>query len=323
MAPNGKSEIFTILGAGGSIGNALTHELLAAGKQVRLMSRSGTSWPGAETVRGDVTSLRETVDALKRSRVAFLCVGLRYDTRVWSDLWPRIMANVIEACLVNDTRLVFFDNVYMYGLVEGAMTENTPYQPCSRKGEIRAAIATQMETAMSRGHLRGIIARSADLYGPYATRSSIPYLLVFDRLQNGKQAQWLANDRLPHSFSYTRDCAKALVLLSAQEDALNQVWHLPTAHPAIDGLTFIGLVATASGVAPRHTVLRKWMIRLAGLADPTLRELYEMLYQQDHPYHFDSTKFERAFSFVPTSYPDGIRDTLRFLLPHGTAQHSP
>ncbi len=321
MAPNGKSEISTILGAGGSIGNALTHELLAAGKHVRLMSRSGASWPGAESVRGDVTSLRDVADALKRSRVAFLCVGLRYDTRIWSDLWPRIMANVIEACLVNDTRLVFFDNVYMYGLVEGAMTENTPYRPCSRKGEIRAAIATQMENAMSRGHLHGIIARSADLYGPYATMSSVPYVLVFDRLRNGKRAQWLCNERVPHSFSYTRDCAKALVLLSAREDALNQVWHLPTAHPAIDGMAFIDLAANASGVAPRYTVLRKWMIRLSGLTDPTVREVYEMLYQQEHPYHFDSTKFERAFGFVPTPYSDGIRDTVRFLNPHNAERH--
>ena len=30
-------------------------------------------------------------------------------------------------------RLMFFDNVYMYGKVDGRMTEETPFNPCSRK----------------------------------------------------------------------------------------------------------------------------------------------------------------------------------------------
>lgn len=36
-------------------------------------------------------------------------------------------------------------NVYMYGNVAGPMTENTPYAPCSKKGEIRTKIATACE----------------------------------------------------------------------------------------------------------------------------------------------------------------------------------
>lgn len=35
--------------------------------------------------------------------------------------------NAIEACKVNKAKLIFFDNVYMYGKVDGKMTEETPY----------------------------------------------------------------------------------------------------------------------------------------------------------------------------------------------------
>src|SRR5436305_9809098 len=53
-----------------------------------------------------------------------------------------MMRNAIEAAKGANTRLVFFDNVYMYGKVEGVMTEQTPFHPYSKKGEIRAQIAT-------------------------------------------------------------------------------------------------------------------------------------------------------------------------------------
>ena len=33
----------------------------------------------------------------------------------------------------------------------------------------------------------------------------------------------------------------------------------------------------------------------------------EMYYQYDHDYNFNSSKFEKAFNFKPTSYADGIK----------------
>ena len=59
-------------------------------------------------------------------------------------MWPRIMTNTIEACKRAGAKLIFFDNVYMYGKVSGPMTEETPFNPCSKKGEIRAKIATTL-----------------------------------------------------------------------------------------------------------------------------------------------------------------------------------
>ena len=46
---------------------------------------------------------------------------------------------------------------------------------------------------------------------------------------------------------------------------------------------------------------------VAGFFDADIRESYEMLYQYDSEYLFDSTRFSTAFHFIPTSYEDGIR----------------
>jgi FlaA1/EpsC-like NDP-sugar epimerase len=50
----------TILGAGGSIGNALTSQLLKTNDAIRLVSRSGYSVRGTESVKADLTSYEQT-----------------------------------------------------------------------------------------------------------------------------------------------------------------------------------------------------------------------------------------------------------------------
>ena len=49
------------------------------------------------------------------------------------------------------------------------------------------------------------------------------------------------------------------------------------------------------------------MIKAMGIFNPLMRELGEMLYQYDRDYIFDSTKFEKAYDFTPTPYPEGAR----------------
>ena len=51
------------------------------------------------------------------------------------------------------------------------------------------------------------------------------------------------------------------------------------------------------------------MLRVAGWFDPLVAESYEMLYQSEAPYLFDSRKFAREFGFEGTPYADGIRAT--------------
>ena len=297
----------TILGAGGAIGTELLNELVRKRKPVRLVGRSPKQVQGvAETVSADLSDLAQTISAVAGSTVVYLLVGLKYEVKVWRELWPRIMSNAIEACKLANAKLIFFDNVYMYGKVVGPMTENTPLNPCSRKGEIRAQIANTLLDEVKAGKLTAMIARSADFYGPDA-KTSVPNLLVFERLAKGAKPSCLVSDSVPHSYTYTPDAGKSLALLADTETAWNQTWHVPTAPKPPDGGDFIRLAAKEFAVEPKYRILSRPLIKIGGFFDSDIRESYEMLYQSDSPYVFDSSKFTKAFYQEPTPYAEGVR----------------
>lgn len=299
----------TILGAGGAIGNELV-KLLAARKQpFRLVGRKPVPTAGAaEVVPADLTDMDQTVRAVAGSSVVHLLAGLQYDHKVWAEQWPRIMANTIEACKRAGARLIFFDNVYMYGRVAGAMTEESPFNPCSKKGEIRARIATTLMNEWKAGALTAMIARAADFYGPGA-KTGGANVMVFEPMSKGQTPMCLVDDSLPHSFTYTPDAAGALMTLAASEATWNQTWHVPTTPNPLTGKEFVTEAAEAMGVPAKCRILGRPMVRIVGWFQPVVGELYEMLYQNDSPYLFDSSKYTKAFGFTGTPYAEGIRAT--------------
>ena len=299
----------TILGAGGAIGTQLLEELVRTQQPVRLVGRNPSKSQGAtETVSADISDLAQTISAVAGSTVVHLLVGLKYEAKVWRELWPRIMSNAIEACKRANARLIFFDNVYMYGKVVGAMTEETAFNPCSKKGEIRAQIANTLLNEVKAGKLTAMIARSADFYGPNAM-TSVANLLIFERLAKGAKPSCLVSDSVPHSYTYTPDAGKSLALLADTEMAWNQTWHVPTAPKPSNGREFIELVAKEFAVEPKYRILSRPLIKIGGLFDSDIRESYEMLYQSDSAYVFDSSKYTKAFGYEPTSYAEGVRCT--------------
>jgi nucleoside-diphosphate-sugar epimerase len=174
-----------------------------------------------------------------------------------------------------------------------------------------------LEEEIKKGNLRAIIARAADFYGPYCEKTSIPFILGIQNLAKGRKAQWLVNTKPKHSYTYTADCGKALYLLATNESAYNQVWHLPTASPPLTGDQFIQLAAKYLNTKPGTFLLKYWIIKLTGIFSKQIDELYEMLYQNKYDYIFDSSKFEKCFNFKPTSYEEGIIDTIRFAKAEG------
>ena len=299
--------LHVILGAGGAVGTPLAAELLARGRRVRAVSRGGRAPAGADVVRADLNDPGGVLRAVEPGSAVHLLAGLKYDRRVWQEQWPRIMRNVVRACSEKGARLIFFDNVYLYGRVDGPMTEDTPVRPTSRKGETRAGVIDFLQNEIAAGRVTAAVARSADFYGPHADKTSVVSILVLQRLAAGKSAQVMAHADTRHSYTFTLDCARALCVLAEADDAFGQTWHLPTAQPALTGRELVNLAAEALGVAPRVSVMPAWMIKAAGLVVPMMRELGEMLYQNDRDYLFDSSKFERRFGFAPTPYADGIR----------------
>jgi nucleoside-diphosphate-sugar epimerase len=301
----------TILGSSGIIGTELAKSLLQYTDKIRLVSRKPKLVnPTDQLVIADLTNAQQVLSAVEGSQVVYLTVGLQYKISVWQKQWPIIMQNVIAACKTHKAKLVFFDNVYVYGLVNGWMKEDTRVNPISKKGEVRAQIAQMIMSEVEKGNLDAIIARAADFYGPNTPLSFVT-VTVFNNYKKGKKAQWFIDANKKHSMTYTPDAGKATALLGNTNSAYNQVWHLPTDKNVLTGKEFIELAAKEFGVKPNYTVLKMWMIQMAGYFIPVVKESIEMLYQNENDYLFESTKFEKAFNFKPTRYQDGIAATVK------------
>jgi nucleoside-diphosphate-sugar epimerase len=300
----------TILGANGVIARELSRALAGSTDRIRQVSRHPRRVnPKDEMIVADLLDPDATAQAVAGSEVAYLVAGLKYDTAVWQAQWPRVMRNAIDACKRSSARLVFFDNVYAYGHVDGVMTEATPFNPCSRKGEVRAKIATALLDEMRAGELQAMIVRSADFYGPGATQS-FPHATVFERLKAGKTPQWIGNPKAVHTFTFTPDAGRAVAVLGQSANAYGQTWHLPTTKEPLSGEGFVRLACELAGRPYALQVAPRWVLRLMGMFMPVLRENDEMMYQFNYDYRFDSSKIERKFGLAPTSYRQGIAASL-------------
>ncbi len=300
----------TILGSNGVIGQNIAKTLPQYTNKIRLVSRQPKKVNETdELIAADLLIAEQVNNAVKGSETVFLTAGILYRIKLWREQWPVIMSNVIEACKYHNSKLVFFDNVYSYGKVSGWMTEETSYNPCSKKGEVRASIARKLMDETKTGNLQAMIVRGADFYGPQ-TPLSFLNAMVFENMAKGKKAQLMLNDSTKHSFTYTPDAGKATALLGNTASAYNQVWHVPTDKNALTGKEIVELVAHAFHLEPKYQVLPKWMIQMAGLFNGDIREAVEMLYQNENDYLFSSEKFEKAFpDFNITSYKEGIEQT--------------
>jgi nucleoside-diphosphate-sugar epimerase len=298
----------TILGAGGAVANALTRELMTTNETIRLVSRKPVKITGKNITwqKADLLNYDEVLSAAQGSTVIYLVAGLVYDKDIWKAQWPVVMQNVINATKATGARLIFFDNVYMYGLVNGPMKEDTPYHPNSAKGETRAGIATMLMDEVKAGNIRATIARAPDFYGTDSLNSFVD-MMVLTKYAAKQTAQWIGNPEKKHNFIYIPDAGKAMFLLGQNPDSDNQVWHLPTA-PAITGKQFIDIAARVYKVKPKFMRISKFMLWLIGLFQKVVMGTVEMYYQYNHDYIFDSSKFEKAFNFKPTSYEDGLKD---------------
>ena len=294
----------TILGAGGNIGADLARQLIAYTPRIRLVARNPKSVnPTDELMPADLLDGNQVDRAVAGSEVVYITIGFPYSTKVWQQSWPPFINNVVAACQKHGAKLVFFDNVYMYDRSTfGHMTEESPINPPSEKGKVRAQIADMILSEVKKGTLTALIARSADFYGPGGT-NSVLQTLVTDNLRKGKKSNWPVDADKTHNFTFTPDAAKATALLGNTPDAYNQVWHLPTDPTPLTGRQWAALFAEAMSGKSGVQVMPPWLFGVLGVFIPFLGEFKPMLYQYDQDYHFDSRKFSQRFTDFITTTP--------------------
>ncbi len=302
----------TILGAGGGAGTEITRELSNYTKEIRIVSRNPKKVNDTDQLmKADLTDPKQLDEAVKGSEIVYVTIAFPYNIKAWRELWPMFMKNLIETCSKYKTKIVFVDNVYMYDpRYLSDMTEETPMNPVSEKGEVRAEVAKMLMDAVEKNRVEAIIARAPDFYGPGVIGSML-YQTVYLKLVKDKNPQWLGKLDVIHSFIYSKDIGKAVALLGNTTDAYNQVWHLPTTDQKLTNRQWIELMMKAMNKQKKIQVMPDWMISALGIFVPILKELNDVGYQFRQDYFFNSSKFNTRFNYKPISPEDGIREMVK------------
>lgn len=309
-------ELHVVFG-GGQVGQPLARNLLELGKRVRIVKRSAGEVPeGVDLMRGDAAVLEFCVEAARGASTVYHCMNPPYYARVWAELVPRYMDNLITAATRSGARLVVLDNVYMLGRPEGRpLDEDTPMRPCSRKGEIRAQAAERMWEAHRRGDVRATTGRASDFYGPGGTLTHLGDQFWRPAIA-GNRARVLVNPDAIHTYHYIPDVATGLATLGmASDDVYGRPWMLPCA-PA---QTLRALVARFSRELGRQIELitvPRTVVRMLALVVPFLREIDEMLYQWDEPFVINDSHFRTRFGQQPQDVERAAADTVAWAKTH-------
>jgi len=207
------------------------------------------------------------------------------------------------------------DNLYMYGPVEGPMTEDLPYAADFPKGRARAQVAEKILNAHQEGRISATIGRASDYFGPGGVNTTLG-ATIFAAAAAGKTARWVGAMDRPHTVNYLPDIAAGLVTLGENPKADGRAWHLPVG-PPLTGEQFLALVWKAAGGKPKSAGLGRGMQRLVGAFNPIVKELGETWYQRDRAWIVDDSAFRAAFGDGQvTPHEQAIAETVAWFEQH-------
>ncbi len=286
-----------VLGGNGAIGRATLAEILARGLDARALTRSDADARDADALK----------KALEGAEVVYVCVGLPYNSAIWTTGFPAISDALVAACEEVGARIVYFDNAYLYGPapLPVPFDEETPRHPPSKKGKARKTAVEVIMAAHRAGRVQTTVGRAADFYGPGAVNSPF-YFSFLENMLEGRSPRVAMPEGPVHTYAYTNDMGRGLVELALDEGACGEEFHLPVG-PPVKVSDMAALFNKELGTSLK--VLHIPDVVLSGLAlvSPLIREVQEMRYQYKTDYVMSDAKFRSRFpQFTVTSYADGV-----------------
>jgi nucleoside-diphosphate-sugar epimerase len=300
------SKLHVVFGSSGGIGNAVTRDLARRGERVRGVNRSGSAIvpSGVELVAAEATSLDDVRRAVDGASVIYNC------------LFPTVQDAIIEAVAEIEATIVLASTLYMYDPTAGPMSETSPHSYGNREGgTFYAEVADQLLAAHQAGRVPGVVARASDIYGPNV-RHGIGRDQVFGPVSEGKPANFLGDLDVLHTYTFADDCARALITLGEQPEALGQIWHLPSTEP-IATRELLNMIFAELEIEPRIRVANGLLLSGLALFNSQMKQLKrEKVYQFQVPWLVDHSKFEQAFGSHTTPHPDAVKRTVAWFKEH-------
>ena len=263
---------------------------------------------GASFAPADALDRDAVVKAARGSGQFVVAIGFPYSGVVWREAWPKAIANFVAACKATGARMVFIDNLYMYGPQTAPLVETMPLCDKGWKPAARSAATRVWTAAAAAGEARVAALRAPDFYGPGVGNSFLGDTSI-GKLAAGKPAVFIGSPDVLHDYAYVPDIARAATtLLAAPDSAFGQAWHVPCA-PTRTTRDILKIAAQALNVKLRISAIPAWMLGASGMFSPLLRELPEMRFQWDRPYHVDASRFAAAFWSDATPFESGVPET--------------
>jgi nucleoside-diphosphate-sugar epimerase len=310
------SELHVVLGTG-AIGRAIAEELIQRGKTVRMVNRSGKlaeAPTGVEIVAADLYNSGKVGEVTKGAQVVYQAAQPNYNE--WPEKFPPLQQAIIDGLTSSNAKLVLVENLYMYGATNGIpMTEELPHNAHTRKGRVRSEMSKAAFAAHQAGKVRVTTARGSDFFGPWGLGSAMGERTFYPLLQ-GRAAGQVGDIDAPHSFTYTKDFGKALVILGERDEADGQAWHVPNDMPRITQREMVKLIAKEMGIEPKVSSMGKFMMMIGGLFIPEAKESVEMMYEFEQPFIVDSSRFENTFGMQATPMQEAIKETIAWYKSH-------
>ena len=252
------------------------------------------------------------------AKTIICALGLPYFSDLWETGWPLAMTNTLAACEANGAKLVFADNLYLYGPQNQPLIEDLSAVDYGRKPKARTAVTRLWQAAHAAGRVKVAAVRSPDFYG-HGVVQSVLGSASLPPLAEGKTARLLGNADLPHDVAHVSDYARAVItLLDAPDDAYGQAWHVPCA-ATLTLRQHLQIAADALDVPLKLSVLPGWLAMPLGVFIPFVREGVEMQFLFDRPYIVDSSKFRSRFWSDVVPFEVGLAATARSFVPRDAA----
>ncbi len=294
-----RQKLHAILGTG-PLARATAAALIARGYAVRFVSLSGrmSDRPaGTELLQADLLDIDASIGALSGAEVVHFCAQPPYHQ--WVDKFDALQSAAIAAAKRLGSRLIVAENLYGYGPSRVPLREDLPLRPTSRKGEVRARMHLALLAEHRSGNLRVAVARASDFYGPGVLGSVVGERFMKAVLA-GKSVEVMGNPDVPHAYTYIEDFGAAMAVLGTSDEALGDVWHVPSA-PAVSTRRFAELAFKVAGFGPaRLRRMSRVEMRVIGIFVPPVRESIEMLYEFEEAFLVDHTKFAARFGDIAT-----------------------
>lgn len=301
-----------ILGATGGVGGALTEVLLARGWTIRALTRDP-----ARAAAGRASKIQWIQgDAMDRAAVAKAAEGCSLlvhavnppGYRDWDKLVLPMMDNSIAAARAAGARVLLPGTVYNYGPdAFPVLREDSPQQPSTRKGKIRA----EMERRLEESGVPALVVRAGDFFGGGKSGAS---WFAQGLVKAGKPLEQITRPGkrgLGHTWAYLPDLAEAMAQLIERTPAEGfETFHFG-GHFDADGGRMIEAIRRAAG---RELRVKAFPWPLVTLLAPTVvlfREMLEMRYLWREPLKLDNAKLVRVLGREPhTPLNEAVRTTL-------------